>query len=89
MIIYATMNLPVAVWMMRSFLAEVPREIARVPTSTVAGTAPVLLTGFIAGEGLFPARLCAASLVVSLPVLIAGFAAQDKLVHGLSTGAVK
>ena len=28
-------------------------------------------------------------LVVSLPVLIAGFAAQDKLVQGLSLGAVK
>jgi sorbitol/mannitol transport system permease protein len=27
--------------------------------------------------------------VVSLPVLIAGFAAQDKLVQGLSMGAVK
>jgi sorbitol/mannitol transport system permease protein len=27
--------------------------------------------------------------VVALPVLIAGFAAQDKLVRGLSLGAVK
>jgi sorbitol/mannitol transport system permease protein len=27
--------------------------------------------------------------LVSLPVLIAGFAAQDKLVRGLSLGAVK
>ena len=33
--------------------------------------------------------VCAASLVVSLPVLIAGFAAQDKLVQGLSMGAVR
>ena len=32
---------------------------------------------------------CAASIIVSLPVLIAGFAAQDKLVQGLSMGAVK
>jgi sorbitol/mannitol transport system permease protein len=132
-IIYAAMNLPVAVWMMRSFLAEIPREIveaaeldgarlptllrrvilpitapglaatalicfifswnelmfARVITSTVAGTSPVFLTGFITSEGLFLAKLCAASLVVSLPVLIAGFAAQDKLVQGLSMGAVK
>ena len=54
-IIYATMNLPIAVWMMRSFLA----------------------------------KLCAASLIVSLPVIIAGFTAQDKLVQGLSMGAVK
>jgi sorbitol/mannitol transport system permease protein len=132
-VIYATMNLPIAVWMMRSFLAELPREMleaaeldgarlvtlmrrvilpvtmpglaatslicvifawnelmfARVLTSTVAGTSPVFLTGFITSEGLFLAKLCAASLIVSLPVIIAGFAAQDKLVQGLSMGAVK
>jgi sorbitol/mannitol transport system permease protein len=119
--------------MMRSFLAELPREMieaaeldgarlpamlrhiilpvsapglaatslicfifawnellfARVLTSTVAGTSPVFLTGFITSEGLFLAKLCAAALIVSLPVLIAGFAAQDKLVQGLSMGAVK
>jgi sorbitol/mannitol transport system permease protein len=132
-VIYASMNLPIAVWMMRSFLAELPREMleaaeldgaglltlirriilpltapglaatslicfifawnelmfARVLTSTVAGTSPVFLTGFITSEGLFLAKLCAAALVVSLPVIIAGFAAQDKLVQGLSLGAVK
>jgi sorbitol/mannitol transport system permease protein len=132
-LIYAAMNLPIAVWMMRSFLVELPREMleaaeldgarlptlmrriilpltapglaatslicfifswnelmfARVLTSTVAGTSPVFLTGFITSEGLFLARLCAAAMVVSLPVLIAGFAAQDKLVQGLSLGAVK
>ncbi|MER5506573.1 carbohydrate ABC transporter permease, partial [Streptomyces sp. NPDC002766] len=43
----------------------------------------------ITNEGLFLARLCAAATLVSLPVLIAGFAAQDKLVRGLSLGAVK
>jgi sorbitol/mannitol transport system permease protein len=132
-LIYAAMNLPIAVWMMRSFLVELPREMleaaeldgarlptlmrriilpltapglaatslicfifswnelmfARVLTSTVAGTSPVFLTGFITSEGLFLAKLCAAAMVVSLPVLIAGFAAQDKLVQGLSLGAVK
>ena len=132
-VVYASMNLPIAVWMMRSFLAELPREMieaaeldgatlptilrriilpittpglaatalicfifswnellfARVLTSTVAGTSPVFLTGFITSEGLFLAKLCAAALIVSLPVLIAGFAAQDKLVQGLSMGAVK
>ena len=132
-IFYTSMNLPIAVWMMRSFLAEVPvemleaasmdgagfvrtiREIvapvvmpgiaatslicfifswnellfARVLTATVAQTAPVFLTGFVTSQGLFLAKVCAAALVVSLPVLIAGFAAQDKLVQGLSLGAVK
>lgn len=130
---YTVMNLPIAIWMLRSFLAEVPVEMleaaevdgaglvrtmreviapvvmpgiaaaalicfifswnellfARVLTGTVAQTAPVFLTGFVTSQGLFLAQVCAASLVVSLPVLIAGFAAQDKLVQGLSMGAVK
>ena len=132
-ILYTSMNLPIAVWMMRSFLAEVPVEVleaaaidgaglmrtlrtvvapmvlpgiaatslicfifswnellfARVLTATVAQTAPVFLTGFVTSQGLFLATVCAASVVVSLPVLIAGFAAQDKLVQGLSMGAIK
>ncbi len=58
-------------------------------TATNAGTAPIFLVGFISSEGLFLARLCAAATLVSLPVLIAGWAAQDKLVRGLSLGAVK
>ncbi|MDH6216139.1 carbohydrate ABC transporter permease [Streptomyces pseudovenezuelae] len=132
-ILYTSMNLPIAVWMMQSFLAEVPVAIieaarvdgarlptilarvvapialpgiaatalicfifswnellfARVLTGVVAETAPVFLTGFITSQGLFLAKVCAASLVISLPVLAAGFAAQDKLVQGLSLGAVK
>lgn len=132
-ILYTSMNLPIAVWMLRSFLAEVPVEMleaakvdgagllrtlfsvvapvvtpgiaaaslicfifswnellfARVLTGTVAQTAPVFLTGFVTSQGLFLAKVCAASLAVSVPVLIAGFAAQDKLVQGLSLGAVK
>jgi sorbitol/mannitol transport system permease protein len=132
-LLYTSMNLPIAVWMMRSFLAEVPVAIleaasmdgagllrtlrsivapvvmpgiaatslicfifswnellfARVLTSTVAATSPVFLTGFVTSQGLFLAKVCAAAFAVSLPVLIAGFAAQDKLVQGLSLGAVK
>ncbi|MFB9903592.1 carbohydrate ABC transporter permease [Allokutzneria oryzae] len=132
-VLYTSMNLPIAVWLMRSFLAEIPREMleaaaldgaglvttlrrvvapvampgiaatalicfifswnellfARVLTGVVAGTAPVFLTGFVTSQGLFLAKMCAAATVVSLPVLVAGFAAQDKLVQGLSLGAVK
>ena len=132
-ILYTSMNLPIAVWMMRSFLAEVPvaiLEAARIDgaglfrilmsvvapiaapgiaatslicfifswnefmfavnlTSVQASTAPIFLVGFISSQGLFLAKLCAAATLVSLPVLIAGFAAQDKLVRGLSLGAVK
>ncbi|NIZ92889.1 carbohydrate ABC transporter permease [Kineococcus rubinsiae] len=132
-LLYTSMNLPIAVWMMRSFLAEVPVDIleaasidgagllrtlvtvvapvampgiaatslicfifswnelllARTLTATIAGTSPVFLTSFVTSQGLFLAQLCAAATAVSLPVLVAGFAAQDKLVQGLSLGAVK
>ncbi len=132
-LLYTAMNLPIAVWMLQSFLAEVPTEmleaaavdgagllrtlkdviapvimpgiaaaglicfifswnellLARVLTSTVAATAPVFLTGFVTSQGLFLAQVCAASFAMSIPVLAAGFAAQDKLVQGLSMGAVK
>jgi len=132
-LLYTSMNLPIAVWMMRSFLAEVPKEILEAAqmdgagllrtlwsvvgpvalpglvatslicfifswneflfavnlTSVRASTAPIFLVGFISSQGLFLAKLCAAATLVSLPVLIAGFAAQDKLVRGLSLGAVK
>ncbi|MEU8629871.1 carbohydrate ABC transporter permease [Streptomyces sp. NPDC048669] len=132
-ILYTSMNLPIAVWMMQSFLADVPVSIieaaqvdgarlptvlvrvvapvaapgiaatslicfifswnellfARVLTGVAAETAPVFLTSVVTSQGLFLAQLCAASVVVSLPVLAAGFAAQDKLVQGLSLGAVK
>jgi sorbitol/mannitol transport system permease protein len=132
-VLYTSMNLPIAVWMMRSFLAEVPKEILEAAevdgaglvrtlvhvvapiaapglaatslicfifswnefmfavnlTAVRASTAPIFLVGFISSQGLFLAKLCAAATLVSLPVLIAGFAAQDKLVRGLSLGAVK
>jgi sorbitol/mannitol transport system permease protein len=132
-VLYTSMNLPIAVWMMRSFLAEVPKEILEAAqmdgagllrqlwsvvlpviapgiaatslicvifswnefmfavnlTATRASTAPIFLVGFISSQGLFLAKLCAAATLLSLPVLVAGFAAQDKLVRGLSLGAVK
>ena len=132
-VFYVAMNLPLAVWLLRSFLKEIPRELVEaaeldgastikilyrvlVPismpgiaatslicfiftwnefllainvTGFSAATAPVYLVGFVTAEGLFFAQLSAVSIVVSLPVIIAGWAAQDKLVSGLSLGAVK
>ncbi|CAL9362640.1 Diacetylchitobiose uptake system permease protein DasC [Streptomyces sp. enrichment culture] len=132
-LLYTSMNLPIAVWMLQSFLAEVPPSLieaaqidgaklpvilfrvvgpvvapgiaatslicfifswnemlfAKVLTGVMAETAPVFLTSFITSQGLFLAQVSAASLAISLPVLAAGFAAQDKLVQGLSLGAVK
>nr|WP_246421994.1 carbohydrate ABC transporter permease [Nocardiopsis mwathae] len=131
--VYTAMNLPIAVWMIRSFLMELPKEVleaARLDgatrrtemwrvifpmiapglaatalicfifawnefffavslTATQAATVPVFLVGFITGEGLFWARLSAASTMAALPVILAGWAAQRWLVRGLSLGAVK
>ena len=132
-VLYAAMNLPIAVWMLRSFLLEVPREVieaARVDgagvvrqmrsviipiispglaatalicfifawnefflavnlTTVNGATVPIYLVGFVQPEGPFLAHLSAAATIACLPVLLAGWAAQDKLVRGLSMGAVK
>lgn len=132
-IFYTGLNLPIAVWMCHSFLADIPADIMAaaevdgaslltilrtivlplaVPgiaatalicfifawneflfalnlTATQAATASVFLVSFITSEGLFFAQLSAAAVVVSLPVVLAGWIAQDKLVQGLSLGAVK
>ncbi|MBE7189875.1 carbohydrate ABC transporter permease [Jatrophihabitans endophyticus] len=132
-VLYTSMNLPIAVWMLRSFLAEVPPAIieaatldgagtlmilrrivapiaapgiaatslicfifawneqlyAKVLTSVKAQTAPVFVSTLIQTEHSYLAQLSAGAVAISIPVLVAGFAAQDKLVQGLSLGAVK
>ncbi|WP_431869176.1 carbohydrate ABC transporter permease [Nocardiopsis eucommiae] len=132
-LVYTAMNLPIAIWMIRSFLVELPKEVleaARMDgarrfteirrvilpmiapglaatalicfifawnefffavnlTASQASTVPVFLVGFISGEGLYWARLSAASTMAALPVILAGWAAQRWLVRGLSLGAVK
>nr|WP_069166398.1 carbohydrate ABC transporter permease [Nocardia altamirensis] len=132
-ILYTAMNLPIAVWMMRSFFLEVPSELLEAASMDGAGlltavrevilplvspgiaatalicvifswnefffavnltavqaqTIPVFLVGFITGEGLYWARLSAAAVLTALPVVLAGWIAQNKLVRGLSFGAIK
>ncbi|MBV6760204.1 carbohydrate ABC transporter permease [Rhodococcus opacus] len=132
-IMYTAMNLPIAVWMMRSFFLEVPGELLEAAsmdgaslwtsvrevilplvspgiaatalicvifswnefffavnlTAVQAQTVPVFLVGFITGEGLYWARLSAAATMAALPVILAGWFAQNKLVRGLSFGAIK
>jgi sorbitol/mannitol transport system permease protein len=50
---------------------------------------PIFLVGFMASEGPFLAQLSAAATIAVLPVIIVGWLAQDKLVRGLTMGAVK
>ncbi|WP_041451267.1 carbohydrate ABC transporter permease [Hoyosella subflava] len=132
-ILYTAMNLPIAVWMMRSFFLEVPGELLEAAsmdgaslwtsvrevilplvspgiaatalictifswnefffavnlTAVQAQTIPVFMVGFITGEGLYWAQLSAAATMAALPVILAGWIAQNKLVRGLSFGAIK
>ena len=132
-LVYTSFNLPLVIWMMRSFFAEFPREIIEasqidgasfvrsmvavilplaVPglaatgllciifawnefflavnlTGPGAGPLTVYISGFMTSEGLFWAKMSAASTVAIAPVFIAGWAAQRALVRGLTMGAVK
>jgi sorbitol/mannitol transport system permease protein len=132
-ILYTSMNMPIAVWMLRSFMLEIPHEVldaAEVDgagfvrtattviapmlapgiaacallcfifawnefflavnlTSTTALTLPVFLVGFITSEGAFWAQLAAAGTLCAIPVIVAGWIAQNRLVRGLSFGALK
>ena len=132
-LLYAAFNLPLVVWMMRSFFADLPREILEAATVDGAGflkimtkvvlplsapglaatallsvifswnefllavnltgantgTLPVFISGFMTSEGLFWAKMSAASTLAVAPVILAGWLAQRSLVRGLTFGAVK
>ena len=132
-IVFTLANLPIVVWMLYTFIREVPAEIleaARMDGArpmnqiiylllpltapgiastallsiilcwneafwslnlTAANAAP--LTAFIASfsspEGLFWAKLSAASAMAVAPCLVFGWLTQRQLVRGLTFGAVK
>jgi sorbitol/mannitol transport system permease protein len=132
-LLYAAFNLPLVIWMMRSFFADLPKEILeaatvdgagflRIMTRIVlpltapglaatgllslifswnefllavnltganSGTLPVFISGFMTSEGLFFAKMSAASTLAVAPVILAGWLAQRSLVRGLTFGAVK
>jgi sorbitol/mannitol transport system permease protein len=132
-LIYGAVNVPLVIWMMRSFFAEMPRDILEATlvdgasflqlmrriilplslpglastillcliftwnefllavnlTASSASTLPVFISGFQTSEGLFWAKMSAASTLAVAPVIIAGWIAQRSLVRGLTFGAVK
>ena len=131
--LYSALNLPLVIWMMRSFFADLPREILEAATvdgagflrvltrivmplttpglaatallsvifswnefllavnltAAKSGTLPVFISGFQTSEGLFFAKMSAASTMAIAPVILAGWLAQRSLVRGLTFGAVK
>ena len=132
-LLYAAFNLPLVIWMMRSFFADLPKEILEASivdgagflrimtrivlpltapglaatallslifswnefllavnlTSANSGTLPVFISSFMTSEGLFWAKMSAASTLAVAPVILAGWLAQRSLVRGLTFGAVK
>jgi sorbitol/mannitol transport system permease protein len=132
-LLYGAFNLPLVIWMMRSFFADLPKEILEAAvvdgagffrimtrlvlpltapglaatallslifswnefllavnlTSANTGTLPVFISGFMTSEGLFWAKMSAASTLAVAPVILAGWLAQRSLVRGLTFGAVK
>src|SRR5207248_2792391 len=58
-------------------------------TGPNAGPLSVYISSFMTSEGLFWAKMSAASTVAIAPVFIAGWTAQRSLVRGLTMGAVK
>jgi len=58
-------------------------------SSAKAGTLAALIASYSSPEGLFWAKLSAASLLAIAPIVVVGWFSQKQLVQGLTFGAVK
>lgn len=58
-------------------------------SSAQAGTLATLIASYSSPEGLFWAKLSAASLLAVAPIMVLGWLTQKQLVRGLTFGAVK
>jgi sorbitol/mannitol transport system permease protein len=58
-------------------------------SSAKAGTLATLIASYSSPEGLFWAKLSAASLLAIAPIIVVGWFSQKQLVQGLTFGAVK
>ena len=58
-------------------------------TAAKAGTLAALIASYSSPEGLFWAKLSAASLLAIAPIIVFGWFSQKQLVQGLTFGAVK
>ncbi len=132
-IVFTMSNLPIMVWMLYSYLKDIPHEIleaARMDGATLwqefryvllpltlgglastgllclvlswneafwslnlsaakAGTLATLIASYSSPEGLFWAKLSAASFMAIAPIVVFGWFSQKQLVQGLTFGAVK
>ena len=132
-VVFTLSNLPIMVWMLYSYLKDIPNEIleaARMDGATLwqefrmvllpltlgglastgllclvlswneafwslnlsaakAGTLATLIASYSSPEGLFWAKLSAASFMAIAPIVVFGWFSQKQLVQGLTFGAVK
>ena len=132
-IVFTLSNLPIMVWMLYSYLKEIPGEIleaCRMDGASLwsefryvllpltmgglastglltlvlswneafwslnlsaanAGTLATLIASYSSPEGLFWAKLSAASFMAIGPIVVFGWFSQKQLVQGLTFGAVK
>ena len=132
-IVFTLSNLPIMVWMLYSYLKDIPNEIleaSRMDGATLwqefrmvllpltmgglastgllclvlswneafwslnlsaakAGTLATLIASYSSPEGLFWAKLSAASFMAIAPIVVFGWFSQKQLVQGLTFGAVK
>ncbi|HBY33912.1 MAG TPA: sugar ABC transporter permease, partial [Delftia acidovorans] len=58
-------------------------------SSARAGTLATLIASYASPEGLFWAKLSAASLIAIAPIVVFGWFSQKQLVQGMTFGAVK
>jgi sorbitol/mannitol transport system permease protein len=132
-IVFTLSNLPIMVWMLYSYLKDIPHEsleASRMDGATLwqefrmvllpltmgglastgllclvlswneafwslnlsaakAGTLATLIASYSSPEGLFWAKLSAASFMAIAPIVVFGWFSQKQLVQGLTFGAVK
>jgi sorbitol/mannitol transport system permease protein len=132
-IVFTLSNLPIMVWMLYSYLKEIPSEILEASrmdgaglwqefryvllpltmgglastglltlvlswneafwslnlSAANAGTLATLIASYSSPEGLFWAKLSAASFMAIAPIVVFGWFSQKQLVQGLTFGAVK
>ena len=58
-------------------------------SSDLSGTLATLIASYSSPEGLFWAKLSAASFMAIAPIVVFGWFSQKQLVQGLTFGAVK
>jgi sorbitol/mannitol transport system permease protein len=132
-IVFTLSNLPIMVWMLYSYLKEIPAEILEASrmdgaglwqefryvllpltmgglastglltlvlswneafwslnlSAANSGTLATLIASYSSPEGLFWAKLSAASFMAIAPIVVFGWFSQKQLVQGLTFGAVK